>query len=257
MNRMTRWGAGWLVLCGLTLSCTEDVKFQAASAEQSGLVVTEYFNAEDLVLRLAPTEEVWIADPVDDTAVINNFKGNLLRGEKAVRLRVEGSWGEFRRKDGVTGWAELAKWEPADTWFAGTNAKQATLCFDLGCGQNEVLPSLTLVLVNGKAVNGMNPVRFDDKKGYVKSEDLALDDEAVFFAFQVVRAEWSLINSNMENNGRILDKARIKYPSSPYLDTLSERIPFADFSQIPYIDTSDREAIEMMRAKVKDSVSGK
>ena len=72
-----------------------------------------------------------------------------------------------------------------------------------------------------------------------------------------MRSEWSLANANLENNGRILDKARIRYPESKYLDILGERIPFADFSAVPHVDTSDPKALELMRLRNQESVSDK
>ena len=113
------------------------------------------------------------------------------------------------------------------------------------------------MLVNSKAVNGLNPVRFESRVGFVPSEVLELDDESVFFAFQVVRAEWSRDNRNLENNGRILDKARIKYPDSKYLDILGELIPFADFARVPHVDTSDLEALDLVKRRAAESVSDK
>ena len=256
MKQIIRSVAVWLVSCGLMVGCSEDVKFEAVSVNTNTLEAVDYLNAEDLILRLAPTDEEWVADPVDESNVIANFKVHLLRGQKAKRLRVEGEWAEYQQGDGITGWARLSAWESGARWFAGTNAQQTKLCMDINCSQSEKLPSLTLMLVDSKAVNGLNPVRFKSKTGYVQSEALELDDESVFFAFQVVRAEWSLANANLENNGRILDKARIKYPDSKYLDALGERIPFADVSAVPHVDTSDSEAMELMRIKAKGSVSG-
>ena len=235
--------------------CTEEAKFQVLSAEQSALETTHFVNAENLELRLAPTDEAWVADPVDESNVISNFKAILLRAQKATQLRVEGEWAEYQLESGVTGWARLSAWEPGNTWFAGTNSKETELCLDLNCGKTKTLPPLTLMVVNSKAVGGMNPVRFETSSGFIKSEALELDDESVFFAFQVVRAEWSRSNANLENNGRILDKARIKYPESKYLDTLGERIPFADYSAVPHVDTSDSEALELLRQQAQGSIS--
>ena len=255
MNQMTRWGATWLVSCGLLGGCTEEANFQAISAEQSALETTHFVNAQNLDLRLAPTDEAWVADPVDDSNAVSNFKAVVLRAQKATRLRIEGEWAEYQLENGVTGWAQLSAWESGATWFAGTNVQETELCLDLSCSETKTLPPLTLMLVNSKATAGMNPIRFETSRGFIKSEALELDDESVFFAFQVVRAEWSRANANLENNGRILDKARIKYPESKYLDTLGERIPFADYSKVPHVDTSDAEALELLKLKAQESLT--
>ena len=257
MKKFVRATVIWLVSSGLLAGCTEDVSVQAVSAVKTELESADFLNAENLTLRLAPTDEDWVADPVDEANVISNFKAIVLRGKKARQLQVQGGWAEYQLETGVTGWAKTAAWESGAIWFAGTNSQETKLCRDLACSQSELLPPLTLMLIHGKASAGMNPVRFESSRGYIQSEALELDDESVFFAFQVVRAEWSLANANLENNGRILDKARIKYPESKYLDVLGERIPFADVSAIPHVDTSDPKALELMRLKSQESVSNK
>jgi len=257
MKKFVRAATVWLISCCFLVGCTEDISLQAVSANESALESAEFLNAENLTLRLAPTDEAWVADPVDEANVIANFKSIVLRGKKARQLRVQGEWAEYQLETGVTGWAKTTAWESGLSWFAGTNSRETKLCLDLGCSQSELLPPLTLMLVHGKASAGMNPVRFESSRGYIQSEALELDDESVFFAFQVVRSEWSLANANLENNGRILDKARIRYPESKYLDILGERIPFADFSAVPHVDTSDPKALELMRLRNQESVSDK
>ena len=257
MNPMARWGAAWLVSCGLLTGCTDEVKFEQVSAQKQALETNVYLNSENLILKLAPTDEEWLADPVDEANVIKNFKANLLRGQRGKQLRIQGEWAEYQLDNGVTGWSRISLWEPDNIWFPGANAVATKLCLDLSCNESEELSPLTLMLVNSKAVNGLNPVRFESRVGFVPSEVLELDDESVFFAFQVVRAEWSRDNRNLENNGRILDKARIKYPDSKYLDILGELIPFADFARVPHVDTSDLEALDLVKRRAAESVSNK
>ena len=257
MNPIARWGTAWLVSCGLLTGCTDEVKFEQVSAQQQALEAGTYLNAENLILRLAPTDEEWLADPVDETNVIKNFKANLLRGQRATELRVQGEWAEYQLDNGVTGWSRVSQWESDSLWFPGANEVETKLCLDLNCNESEKVSALTLMLVNSKAVNGLNPVRFGSRVGFVPSEVLQLDDESVFFAFQVVRAQWSRDNRNLENNGRILDKARIKYPNSKYLDILGELIPFADFARVPHVDTSDLEAVDLIKRRAAESISDK
>ena len=78
-----------------------------------------------------------------------------------------------------------------------------------------------------------------------------------FSRFRLFALEWSRDNRNLENNGRILDKARIKYPDSKYLDILGELIPFADFARVPHVDTSDLEALDLVKRRAAESVSDK
>ena len=74
MNPMARWGAAWLVSCGLLTGCTDEVKFEQVSAQQQALETNVYLNSENLILKLAPTDEEWLADPVDEANVIKNLK---------------------------------------------------------------------------------------------------------------------------------------------------------------------------------------
>ena len=114
-----------------------------------------------------------------------------------------------------------------------------------------------MLLVDAEAIAGLNPVRFGAESGFVKSEVIEVDDESVFFAYQVVRAEWSLRNQDLHNNARIFDKARIKYPNSKHLDALAERVSFVDFSSEPHIDTSDEEAWRILEEQRNKSISNK
>ena len=74
--------------CGLLTGCTDDVKFEQVSAQQQALETNVYLNSENLILKLAPTDEEWLADPVDVLNVIKNFKANLLRGQRGKQLRI-------------------------------------------------------------------------------------------------------------------------------------------------------------------------
>ena len=227
--------------------CTDDPQLSSSSQSRSALEASHHLSVDGMTLRLAPTHEDWVADPVDEDAVISNFKSVVLRGERAVLLQVQGDWSEFQLSNGNTGWALSDTWVPGTLWYAGTTDISVKMCLDAACLKTEMVPPLTLMVVNTKATYGKNEVRFGDRTGYIQSEYIQLDDESVFFAFQVIRAEWSLANANLENNGRILDKARIKYPESRYLDILADRIPFVDFTDAPHVDTSDLEALQLMR----------
>ena len=110
MNPMARWGAAWLVSCGLLTGCTDEVKFEQVSAQKQSLETNVYLNSENLILKLAPTDEEWLADPVDEANVIKNFKANLLRGQRGKQLRIQGEWAEYQLDNGVTGWSRISLW---------------------------------------------------------------------------------------------------------------------------------------------------
>ena len=63
MNPMARWGAAWLVSCGLLTGCTDEVKFERSLLSSKRWKPTHYLNSENLILKLAPTDEAWLADP--------------------------------------------------------------------------------------------------------------------------------------------------------------------------------------------------
>ena len=220
---------------------------RAGSAQRQAMEASVYLNAENLILKLAPTDEEWLADPVDEANIIKISKRICWRST-GKQLRIQGEWAEYQLDNGVSGWSRISSGNPTTfgSWYQRRGNKAV---FRPSCNESEELSPLTLMLVNSKAVNGLNPVRFESRTGFVPSEVLELDDESVFFAFQVVRAQWSRDNRNLENNGRILDKARIKYPDSKYLDILGELIPFADFARVPHVDTSDLEAIDLVKRR--------
>ena len=159
-------------------------------------------NAENLTLRLAPTDEDWVADPVDEANVISNFQSDSLERKEGGETVTGSRWAEYQLETGVTGWAKTAAWSRGRFGLLGPILRRPSYV-DLACSQSELLPPHADA-DSRKGKCGMNPVRFESSRGYIQSEALELDDESVFFAFQVVRAEWSLANANLENNGRII-----------------------------------------------------
>ena len=107
------------------------------------------------------------------------------------------------------------------------------------------------MLVNSKAVNGLNPVRFESRVVLFRARLSNWTMSRCFSLFKWFELNGVRANRNLENNGRILDKARIKYPDSKYLDILGELIPFADFARVPHVDTSDLEALDLVKLKAQ------
>ena len=253
---MTRQSLALCVGLVLVAGCEQSgdrIVYEAASQPAS----VEHYLLEDTTLRVVPTQTERVSDPNSD-GDMPNWKGALRRGQRMHVEKRQGDWCEVRLDGDATGWL------PGKMLLAREGLQEMVAMGDLqplesaaGTPISDVEPVSrgSLLFVSSVSdgyvlanVGASDPV-------WLSAEKISQDKSDIAMAHIIIKARWSAQHSNLANNARLLDKARIKNPNSKLLDLVADQVPFADLSETPHLGTSamekedeSRQGIDVVKA---------
>ena len=200
----------------------------------------EYWINTSTSSRFIPSHAERVPDPQrnDD---MRNWTGGVYRGMPAKVVATQGEWKRVVYRTDATGWMLESELVPRTDASEATTLKELKTYAEADFGQPDetlTIPAGTLLFILEEA-NELSYVNYEGQKtAWVETALLTKEANELKVAQLIYKAEW--IATVLEGpNGRVLDKARIKYPKAKLLDSLANHIDFKDFSEKPVMPTVD------------------
>ena len=190
-------------------------------------------------VRFAPSHAERVSDP-QGTQDMSNWTGSVYRGIPVTVVATQGEWKKVVYNTDARGWMLTSELLQQTQLGKATTLKELKTYrgadFSLA-NDSLTIPAGTLLFVL-EQVNQLSLVNYDgEKTAWVETSNLTQEKQEVHVSESIEKAQW--LRSDNAPNGRVLDKARIKYPNAKLLDTLADHIRFRDFNPTPTLPTAD------------------
>jgi hypothetical protein len=162
--------------------------------------------------------------------------GTLLRGRVVTVRNAQPGWDEVVLPDGAEGWV------PHDRLLAVKAVEEATV--------TEPTPVFSAPRTDGPPATTLDPghlllilarqgkvtqVHVEDfGVAYVASEQLVEDPQELKMSHMLVVSKHAAANNDVDETLDLFDEARIKYPTSPLLDSLANYVSYTRMRTVPH-----------------------
>lgn len=223
-----------------TVACeqTNDPSFQTKPMTELEQPLGYWFN-DVATIRYAPDYAERIPDPKGPSDMLNST-GTVFRGMTAKVTATKGEWRRIIYNKNAHGWIPVSELTPRTASNQATTLKnlKTYLDSDFGKPDETIIPAGSLLFVLEEA-GELSYVNYDGQAAtWVETALLTKDPNELKVAESIAKADW-MATVMQGPNGRIFDKARIKYPKAKLLDQLAEKIDFNDFNLKPVMPTTN------------------